>query len=147
MSFTPVQIQKTTDLIKGFEGCRLVAYQDGGGKWTIGYGSTGPGISAGVKWSQQQADERLHSDVLAFMDRVKDLVKVPITDNQLAALTSFAYNLGAFNLAKSGLLKKLNHQDYQGAADQFPLWVHIGMYVCPGLTKRRTEERAIFLLP
>ena len=31
-------------LIKEFEGCKLEAYPDFGGIWTIGYGHTGPGV-------------------------------------------------------------------------------------------------------
>jgi len=37
-----------------------------------------------------------------------NLVKKPITQNQLNALTSFAYNLGSGALASSTLLKKVN---------------------------------------
>lgn len=131
--------------LKQLEGCKLTAYQDNGGRWTIGYGATGPGIAAGVEWSQQEADERLEQDLEHFLQGVSNLVKAPVTANQTAALTSFAFNLGLFNLKRSGLLKKLNLRDYRGAADQFPLWNHIGLYADPGLTKRRAFERDLFL--
>src|SRR5687768_15991119 len=55
-------------LIKEFEGCHKVrsdgmieAYPDpasGGDPWTIGWGSTGPGIRKGTVWTQEQADTR-----------------------------------------------------------------------------------------
>jgi lysozyme len=138
-------IQIATDFIKHWEGCKLQAYSDQGGRVTIGWGSTGPGIELGVTWSQQEADDRLSQDVASFCGRVQALVKVPVNDNQLAALTSFAYNLGVFNLKSSGLLKMLNLEKYQAAADQFLLWTKIGMYVSPGLVNRRTAERALFL--
>ena len=32
--------KKAVNLIKQFEGCRLTAYQDSVGVWTIGYGTT-----------------------------------------------------------------------------------------------------------
>ena len=38
-------------LIKRFEGCRLKAYLCPAGVWTIGWGSTGPGIVKGVVWT------------------------------------------------------------------------------------------------
>jgi lysozyme len=130
--------------IKQWEGCKLTAYIDQGGRVTIGWGSTG-GVQLGETWSQQEADEFLLEDVTEALQHVKDLVKVPLTNNQLAALTSFAYNLGATNLARSGLLKFLNQSNPTKAADQFPLWCHIGLYQSPGLLARRQAERALFL--
>jgi len=49
------------DLIKEFEGLRLQAYKDGGGVWTIGYGTTaqaGVGIApkAGMTITEAQAE-------------------------------------------------------------------------------------------
>lgn len=37
---------KGLELIKKFEGCRLAAYKDSSGVWTIGYGHT-RGVAAG----------------------------------------------------------------------------------------------------
>lgn len=132
------------DTIKKWEGCKLRAYTDQGGRVTIGWGHTG-GIQLGEEWGQEQADEQLQFDVKSVLEKVKSFVRVPITDNQLAALTSFAYNLGPANLARSGLLKALNLRQYDTAADQFLLWNHIGMYVSPGLTLRREAEKLLFL--
>ena len=36
------------DLIKKFEGCRLTAYADVAGVWTIGYGHTGKDVVPGL---------------------------------------------------------------------------------------------------
>ena len=36
-----VTSQQGIDRIKKFESCRLTAYQDAAGVWTIGYGHTG----------------------------------------------------------------------------------------------------------
>ena len=56
--------QKGLELIKRFEGCRLKAYQDSVGVWTIGYGTTnadkaitGETICQGLYISQETADE------------------------------------------------------------------------------------------
>lgn len=43
-------------LTKNFEGCRLSAYADQGGVWTVGYGHTGPGVHAGLTITQDQAN-------------------------------------------------------------------------------------------
>lgn len=138
---------KPVDLIKKFEGCRLRAYQCSAGKWTVGWGATGPGIEAGTVWTQRQADERLAEDLKRFEDGVRSLVREPINDNQFAALVSFAYNVGLNNLRRSGLLKHLNAGRTAEAANQFLLWNRVGSYVIPGLTRRREEERKVFLTP
>ena len=48
-------------LIKKFEGCRLTAYQDSVGVWTIGYGHTS-GVRKGQTIAQAQADAFLKAD-------------------------------------------------------------------------------------
>ena len=42
----------TIDLVKEFEGCKLTAYRDAVGVWTIGYGTT---ARAGLASSQPAA--------------------------------------------------------------------------------------------
>ena len=141
----PNALQLAEKLLKQFEGCRLQSYQDQGAVWTCGWGSTGPDIGPGLKWSQQQADERFESDLSRFMQGVADLIKVPVSDCQLAATCSFAYNVGLHNVQRSGFLKLLNQHSYPEAADQLLLWDKIGSYTSPGLLARRTKERAVFL--
>jgi lysozyme len=132
-------------LVREFEGCRLDAYRCPAGIPTIGYGATGPDIRMGMKWTQEQADERLAEDLARFAEGVERLVLVDLTDNQFAALVSFAYNVGLGALAGSTLLRKLNAGDYEGAADQFPRWNKGGGRVLPGLVRRRAAERDLFL--
>jgi lysozyme len=135
-------------LVQEFEGCKLEAYPDpgtGGEPFTIGWGSTGPDIGPGTVWTQEEADARFLDDLTKFGDGVDRLVRVPLTDNQFAALVSFAYNVGLGALAGSTLLRKLNAGDYEGAADQFPRWSKGGGRVLPGLVRRRAAERDLFL--
>lgn len=139
-------------LIKEFEGFRSKAYPDpktGGAPWTIGYGTTkyqaGRPVKSGDSVTTGQAELYLRNDVKQFESSVSSLVKVPLSQCQFDALVSFAYNLGATNLAKSTLLKKLNAGDYKGAADEFLKWVSPGSSVEAGLRRRRTAERSLFL--
>lgn len=132
------------DFIKHFEGCRLKAYTDQGGRVTIGWGHTG-GVQLGDEWSQEEADEMLEKEVGGVIDQVKALVRVPLNDNQLAALVDFVYNLGIGNLTRSGLLKCLNLRKYEDAANQFELWCYVGMYKSQGLLTRRLAEKALFM--
>lgn len=126
------------------EGLRLKAYSDQGGRVTIGYGHTG-GVSLGDEISEPQAEDFLLADATNALEGVLSLVRVSLTDNQKAALTSFVFNLGINSLRRSGLLRLLNLGKYQAAADQFHLWNHRGMYVDHGLTLRRDLERTLFL--
>lgn len=131
-------------LIKSFEGCKLIAYQDIVKVWTIGYGNT-DNVRAGMTITQEQADALLTSKLISFERGVENLVKVPLTDNEFSALVSFAYNLGLGSLERSHLLAKLNANDVTGAADEFLKWNRAGGVVVDGLARRRAAERELFL--
>lgn len=131
-------------MIKNFEGVRLNAYLDSVGVNTIGVGHT-LGVKITDKITMDQADEFLRADLEDAEDAVHRLVTVPLTQGQIDALVSFVFNLGAGSLGKSTLLKKLNAGDYDGAADEFPKWSMAGGKLLPGLLKRRTSERCMFL--
>lgn len=131
--------------IKAHEGCRLTAYADLGGMWTCGWGSTGSDIHPGTVWTQEHADARLADDVGRFEVAVSQIVNVQVTDNQMAALVSFAYNLGVHALAGSTLLRLVNQRDFVGAAAQFQRWDRAGGREVPGLLQRRHDEADLFL--
>jgi GH24 family phage-related lysozyme (muramidase) len=133
------------DLIKEFEGLELTAYLCPAGVWTIGYGSTS-GVKQGDRITVEQAEALLRKDVERFEAAVAQMVRVPLTDNQFAALTSFAFNCGTEALRGSTLLRLLNAGDYQGAANQFLRWTRAGgAEEVPGLVIRRKAERELFL--
>ncbi|WP_409244568.1 lysozyme [Enterobacter asburiae] len=141
--------EKGMALIKQFEGCKLTAYQDSVGVWTIGYGWTQPvdgkPIRAGMTIKQETAERLLKTGLVSYESDVSRLVKVVLTQGQFDALVSFTYNLGARSLSTSTLLRKLNAGDYAGAADEFLRWNKAGGKVLNGLTRRREAERALFL--
>lgn len=136
--------QKGIDLIKKFEGCRLEAYRCPAGIWTIGYGHT-KGVKDGQKITQEQAEELLRDDLRVYEQAVESCVKVPINQNQFDALVSFCYNCGAEALRTSTLLRLLNESKYSDAGEQFLRWNKAGGKVLVGLTRRREEERGMFL--
>ena len=141
--------EKGIALIKQFEGCKLTAYQDSVGVWTIGYGWTQPvdgkPIRAGMTIKQETAERLLKTGLVSYESDVSRLVKVGLSQGQFDALVSFTYNLGARSLSTSTLLRKLNAGDYAGAADEFLRWNKAGGKVMNGLTRRREAERALFL--
>lgn len=132
--------------IMQWEGCKLLAYQDVAGIWTIGFGHTSaagiPHVRAGMKISQHEADEILKRDLGKFEERVERLVKVPLTDNQHAVLVSFDFNTGA--LHKSTLLKKLNAGDYDAVPVELMKWVNAGGKKVKGLVNRRSAEAGLW---
>jgi lysozyme len=73
------------------------------------------------------------------------LIKVSLTENQYIALLSFVFNLGGGALQASTLRRKLNMEDYEGAAEEFKKWNKAGGRIVKGLTKRREAERIMFL--
>jgi len=140
---------KGITLIKSFEGCKLRAYQDSVGIWTIGYGATfyqdGSNVKSGDTLTQQQADDMLNYHVNLFAEKVKPLIKRELSGNQFSALVSFAFNLGAGALAKSTLLKKVNvYPEDASIYSEFAKWDKAGGKQLRGLTRRRKAEADLY---
>lgn len=139
------------DLIKSFEGCRLVAYDDlqpnktitsmsqVKGTLTIGYGHTA-GVTVGQVITQIQADNMLKSDMKKYEKYVTDNVKLDLNENQFSALVSFCYNCGVGNLRT--LVKGRNHAQI---AEAILLYNKSKGQVLKGLVRRREAERKLFL--
>lgn len=133
------------ELIAKYEGCRLEAYKCPAGVWTIGYGHTA-GVNAGDKLpSKDAAKVLLKEDLKKYGGYVnsyvkKGLITFPLTQNQFDALTSFCYNCGS-----GGLQKLVSGRDAATVADKMLQYNKGGGKVLAGLTRRREEERAMFL--
>ena len=135
-------------LICSFEGLKLKAYDDVGGVWTIGYGTTiypnGIKVKRGDTCTREQAKAYMTYDLKKFESAVNTAVVVPINQNQFDALVSLTYNIGIKAFKNSTLLKKLNVGDVRGAAAQFDVWNKGGGKVMQGLVNRRAVERKLF---
>ena len=138
---------KTSDvgreLIKEFEGCKQVAYQDSVGVWTIGYGHT-KDVYEGQLAIKKSCDRFLEEDLEEFEGYVDSYVKVPLTQNQFDALVAWTFNLGPGNLSESTMLKKLNAGDYDAVPDEMRRWNKAGGEVLNGLVRRRDAEANLF---
>jgi len=128
-------------LIKNYEGCRLKAYKPVPTEqmYTIGWGHYG--VKKDTVWTQQQADDQFVKDLVKYENYVNNLGR-NWTQNQFDALVSFTYNCGPGNLAS--LCRNRNPQQI---ADAFLLYNKAGYKVLEGLTKRRKQERELFLKP
>lgn len=141
-------------LIQRWEGKRLTAYPDpatGGEPWTIGYGHTTaagpPAVKRGMKITDQQATDILKADLVKFEAAVVNVLKKAPTPNQFAAMVSLCFNVGPGNFGKSSVVRKFNAGDIEGAAKSFLLWNKAAGKVMAGLTRRREDERKLFLTP
>jgi GH24 family phage-related lysozyme (muramidase) len=146
-------------IIKEFEGCRLEAYPDpgtGGVPWTIGYGTTrypGPSggpVRQGDVITQQQAEYLLQESVVdLYGPGIFHLIPSSKrwSGNRIAALVSFAYNLGLGAVEDSTLRKRLNagEDPVKVVQEELPRWNRADGKVLEGLTRRRNAEVALFV--
>lgn len=138
------------DHIKAFEGCVLKAYHDPVGYPTIGVGHllskvAYEDLSKYPDIDMDEAMDILAEDLAESCEYVENLVNVDLTDAQFGALVSLVFNIGVGNFQSSTLLRLLNQDDYQGAADEFPKWRKSAGKVLAGLERRRAAERKMFL--
>ena len=135
--------ERGTEILKYFEGCKLTAYQDSVGVWTIGYGHT-KGVFDGMTITQEEADQMLLTELEEYEGYIEDMVTVPLTQNQFDALVVWIYNLGPTNFKNSTLLKELNAGNYNAAGQEITRWNKAGGKVLAGLVKRREAEAELF---
>jgi len=139
-----VNLETLYRLIRRFEGCRLTPYICPAGVWTIGVGHTGPDVKPFQKITEEKAEALLAADLRKFCFGVSEAVHVPLTDNQFAALVSFAFNLGLGALRKSTLLKKVNNTEYDAVPGELKKWVNAGGAPSLGLIRRRKAEAELW---
>jgi GH24 family phage-related lysozyme (muramidase) len=144
------------DLIKRFEGCHLQAYPDPlsrGRPYTIGWGSTrksnGSPFELGEKITQEEADNLLEQQLLTAY--LPALAKIPhfisMSDEQVGALLSFAYNLGANFYGSEGfetISRRLRNKEWDLVPEALLLYRNPGSNVEAGLKRRRIAEGALW---
>ena len=130
--------------IKKHESLRLRAYMPTADDVpTIGWGHT-KNVHMGMDITLAEAEAFIQADVAWVKRCIDKVVKVPLGPNQVAALYSFVFNLGATNFRTSTMLRKLNAGDYIGTANEFKRWNKQKRKVLRGLTKRRAAEAKLF---
>jgi lysozyme len=139
MRYSPVGFYRT----KSHEACKLTAYLDQGGIWTIGWGHT-RGVMPGQTITMEEAENFLHQDMLIAENAVDKFVKVPLNQNEYDALVDFCFNVGIEHFLQSTLLKLVNEGNFLAAADEMLKWDHVKGKVSAGLLRRRTEEKLLF---
>jgi len=134
---------KLIEYLKRAEGCRLSAYQDGVGVWTIGYGHTA-GVKPGDRITQYQAEQFLKEDLSSF-EAAANKVRNVATQGRFDAVVDFMYNLGIGNFNKSTLKKYIESgRAVWEIQEQFLRWNTAGGKKLGGLVSRRIWEAARF---
>lgn len=127
------------ELIDSFEGCKLTAYRDIGGKLTIGWGHVGKEVYEGLVWTQAQADDAREHDILAA-DALISIYSPGLVNGPLTAITDFVFNIGIGNYRSSTLCQLVNAKNWTLVKPELLKWDHDNGIVVPGLLRRRQAE-------
>jgi lysozyme len=149
------------EMLKHHEGVRLRPYRCPALLWTVGVGHVIDPAHIGVKFDERKSlpippgwdrtltmaevDDILAKDLARFERGVVRFCPSGLTQPRFDALVSFAFNVGLGNLQRSSIRMRHNRGDYEGAAEAFMMWTKAGGRVLPGLVKRRTDERNLYL--
>jgi len=63
-----------------------------------------------------------NADLTAVSNQIKNLITVPINENQFTALVSFAHHIGLENFANSSVLETLNKGNYADVVKKMQRW-------------------------
>jgi len=125
-------------IIRPWEGLETDPYEDIVGVWTVCYGQTGVEMRS---YTPDECDAMLRESVARYADAVAKCIHRPLTVNQWAAVTSWAYNVGPAAACNSTLVRQIN----SGApasewCAELLRWNKAGGKVVRGLTNRRRAE-------
>jgi lysozyme len=94
-------------------------------------------------YSDAECDAMTKKELVKYGDGILACITVPVSVNQHAAFTLFAWNVGVPAFCKSTLVRKLNAGDYIGACNGLMAWIYAGGKPVKGLENRRRIERDI----
>ena len=135
-------------------GAAMEPYICPGDMLTIGYGCTkffgGMEVLPTDRLSDEVSARALLADqLIEYEAAVKRLVTVALNSNQFSALVCFAFNVGIKAMSGSTLLKHVNGNRFDDAADQFGAWLYStsGKHkqALRGLLRRRYSEACLWM--
>jgi len=139
--------EKCFELVKHFEGCKLVAYPDSAGLYTIGIGTTvypdGKPVKKGQTCTEDQARQWFLWDLKEAEGKLMRWLTVEdkLPQHKIDALISIVYNLGY----PQSLIRAVNnnHND-PNIAGLFQMYVKAGGRTIAGLVRRRRAESWLY---
>ena len=142
---------RALELLKQSEGCRLTAYKDSVGVYTIGYGATYYSnyqkVKEGDVISQAEADRLLLFHIDEFDKAVKRLCyDVCLPQQCIDALVVLVFNIGITAFAKSTLYKRIkeNKNNLEVIEKEWLRWVYANGKKLKGLETRRKKEYELY---
>ena len=121
------------------------------GIWTAGFGSTfyldGRKVKQGDTMGLSEAGQLLHNHLQDISAQVWALSGRRLNNSQLAALTSFSYNLGVGAFQRSTMRKLILEGRMEEAGKQILLFDKQKGVTLKGLTKRRQAEYVLWNTP
>lgn len=102
-----------------WEGKRNDVYLDIVGVPTACYGSTGPHIKLGQKYTDAQCLQMLRDDIRVHQAGVLECLQAPVNQNQLDAFTSLAFNIGVSAACNSTPMRLFNEGYSSNACEAF----------------------------
>lgn len=118
-------------------------YWDPWGKvWTVCEGHTG-NVNPNRIYTDAECQAFKDADIAEAKKHVKRCLPMPLLVQIEAALTDAVYNIGPRVVCGSTLQKKALANDWPGACAELSRWDKAGGRVLRGLTRRRTDARAI----
>ena len=136
--------EMTSELIKSQEGWSATSYKDARGH-SIGYGhfiKGGEEHLLGAKLSSEEGELLLQKDIREHQQPWIGDVTKKLKPTQLAALTSFAYNVGP--TAVRTLLPYINSGDYESMFNIMRSYRKSAGEINPALVRRREFEINLF---
>lgn len=138
------------ELLSTYEGYKQYAYYCPAGYLTIGYGSRINNKSEypnGI--TKTEAKELSIKELKSIYNTLEPRInKLALTNNKLAVLLDFCYNLGVDNFFNSTLYKRLLKKDPEAIREELIKWdkATVGgkKVALPGLTKRRRSEILLY---
>jgi lysozyme len=130
--------------VGGYEGLRLVAYQDVIGVWTACRGETA-GIKRGMRFTREQCDVMFIDSLTKHEAGMRSCLNDPdgIPPEIYVAELSLTYNIGVGGFCSSSMPDKTNARNFAAVCNSFANFVRAGGRVVRGLVMRRAQEAAL----
>lgn len=137
------------NLIKKWESLQLKSYICPSGKWTIGWGHTGPDVVPNSEITEAKAVDLLIHDIKPIENMLNIKINRSLNQSQFDALVSFIFNIGsgAFDRStiKNEILKDPNNVKIHSEFLRWKFGTRNGKKVAmPGLENRRRDEAALY---